>query len=452
MYVASLPLTTAQRLRGGSPMSETEDTSCRLQILALAPNLWDSQWMNRQQLLSRLGSKHVVLYSAGPISRYRPAGVEEPRWAPRRVSRGAVKVDLLPSWMSRALRRPAVSSFLRARIAARWRSLLDREGDGPLVAWCFHPKFWPFIPHLSPDRLIYHAYDLYHRQTRWTSELADMQQRFLDRADLVVASSAPIAEYLTEQSGRDVLVIENAADFDAFAVNAADPEPADLAAVPHPRIGYAGTLNAKVDFALLAQLAARRPHWHLVLIGSVGRLDDETAAAIEQLRRLPNAHFLGFKPHTDLPRYVAAMDVNLLAYRISADLWTEGIYPLKLHEYLAAGAPVIGADLPSVRPFADVVKIIDRTADWEPAIAAALEGRGVGTRDTRRAVARENSWDARVSQLEYRLQTLFSTSSGPAALSIPFGPSEQADANPAKDESREARREGYAAADPSSTR
>jgi glycosyltransferase involved in cell wall biosynthesis len=433
-------------------MVDTESANHRLRILALAPNLWDSQWMNRQQLLSRLGSQHVVLYSAGPISRYRPAGVEEPRWAPRRVSRGAVKVDLLPSWMSRALRRPTLSSFLRARIAARWRSLLDREGDGPLVAWCFHPKFWSYVPLLSPDRVIYHAYDLYHRQKRWNAELAEMQQHFLARADLVVASSWPIAEYLEKQSGRDVLVVENAADFDAFAIDAADPEPADLAAVPHPRIGYAGTLNAKVDFALLAQLAARRPHWHLVLIGSVGRLDDETAAAIEQLRRLPNAHFLGFKPHTDLPRYVAAMDVNLLAYRISEDLWTEGIYPLKLHEYLAAGVPVIGADLPSLRPFADVVKIIDRTADWEPAIAAALEGRGAGTRDTRRAVARENSWEARVAELERRLNQLVATSSGPTALSTASGLSERADANPATAGSREARREDCAAADPSSAR
>jgi glycosyltransferase involved in cell wall biosynthesis len=387
-------------------MVDTESAPCRLRILALAPNLWDGPWMNRQQLLSRLGRRHVVLYSTGPRTRYRPAGLEEPHWAPRCVRRGNINVDLLPVWTARALRRRVLTSFVLRRVAARWRGMLVHESDAPFVTWCFHPRFWPFVPYLSADRVIYHAYDLYHRQNGWTAELAAMEQKFLARADLVIASSTPIAEYLTERGARDVLVIENAADYDAFAIDAPANEPADLAAVPRPRIGYAGSLNAKVDFPLLAQLAAWRTDWHVVLIGAVGILDADTAPAIDQLRRLPNVHFLGFKPHTELPTYVAAMDVNLLAYRVSAHLWTEGIYPLKLHEYLAAGAPVIGANLPSLRPFGDVVEIVDGNADWESAIAAALDGRGVGTRHARRAAARENTWDARVSQLERRLISL----------------------------------------------
>ena len=46
-----------------------------------------------------------------------------------------------------------------------------------------------------------------------------------------------------------------------------------------------------------------------------------------------------------------------MCYRLSDDLWVEGIYPLKLHEYLAAGRPIVSADVPSIRPFADVVAI-----------------------------------------------------------------------------------------------
>lgn len=378
----------------------------RFRILALAPNFWDGQWMNRQQLLSRLAAKHAVVYSSGPVSRYRPAGVEEPGWALRTVARGNVTVDLLPTWMARALRRQVFGPFLRARIAARWRSLLAKRGPGPVIAWCFHPKFWPFVSLLSPGRVIYHAYDLYHRQRGWTNELARMEQEFLARADLVIASSAPIAEYLTRRGARDVVVIENAADYDAFAREAPNPEPSDLAAVPHPRIGYTGTLNAKVDFPLLAKVAGHRRDWNIVFIGGLGTLDDETKKAIDVLRRLPNVYFLGFKPHADLAGYVAAMDVNLLAYRISNELWTEGIYPLKLHEYLATGNPVVGADLPSLRPFCGVVHIARSDAEWESAIAAALAGNGVGTRETRRAVARENSWDVRITELERQLGLL----------------------------------------------
>src|SRR5450759_4284903 len=37
----------------------------RYAILALAPQVWNEQWVNRQQLLSRIGRHHDVLYSTG---------------------------------------------------------------------------------------------------------------------------------------------------------------------------------------------------------------------------------------------------------------------------------------------------------------------------------------------------------------------------------------------------
>jgi glycosyltransferase involved in cell wall biosynthesis len=201
-------------------------------------------------------------------------------------------------------------------------------------------------------------------------------------------------------------VIENAADYQAFAV---DPpalrEPADLAAVPRPRIGYTGALNRKVDFPLLVSIASRHPLWQIVLVGALGNLDAETTAAVSTLRQLSNVHFLGFKDHRELPQYVGHMDVNLLAYRLAPHLWTQGIYPLKLHEYLAAGRPVVSADLPSVRPFAEVVHVVRESGGWETAIAAALDGHGTGSVESRRAVARNNGWDARALALERWLGT-----------------------------------------------
>jgi len=36
---------------------------------------------------------------------------------------------------------------------------------------------------------------------------------------------------------------------------------------PHPRIGYVGSINIKVDLLLVAEIARRRPDWHWVIIG-----------------------------------------------------------------------------------------------------------------------------------------------------------------------------------------
>ena len=371
-------------------------------MLALAPNTWNGPWMNRQQLLSRLGRRHVILYSSGPTLREQTLpDSSRIRWNPRLVSQDNVTVDLLPKWMAYTQRRPLLGALTMRLLTRRWRRYLDSPGGGPLVGWFFHPRYWPYVTYLKPDRLVYHAYDLYHLQGRWDATRADQERQFAQRADLVVASSPQIAGYLSQLGAQSPVVIENAVDYSDFAIDTSrTSEPADLQPVPHPRLGYTGALNRKVDFPLLAWLAGRHPEWHVVLIGKLGNLDVETRRALDQLGGLPNVHLLGFKPHHELPEYVARMDVNLLAYRLTPGVWTEGIYPLKLHEYLAVGRPVVSADLPAVRAFGKVIHIVQQSEDWEAAIAASLRDTGTDAEERRRAVARANDWDARVEVLD----------------------------------------------------
>jgi glycosyltransferase involved in cell wall biosynthesis len=161
---------------------------------------------------------------------------------------------------------------------------------------------------------------------------------------------------------------------------------------------------------LIARLARRRPQWQFVLIGEVRNLDGPSRAAQADAQREPNVHFLPLKPREMVPHYVCSMDVNIMCYRLADDLWVEGIYPLKLHEYLAAGRPVVSADVPSIRPFGHVVAIARNWQQWERAIEVALTSGEPGSTADRRRVAEANSWNARVRQLEVELSTLASRS------------------------------------------
>ncbi|MEX2353027.1 MAG: glycosyltransferase [Gammaproteobacteria bacterium] len=114
---------------------------------------------------------------------------------------------------------------------------------------------------------------------------------------------------------------------------------------------------------------------------------------------MENVHFLGNKDHRVLPEYMASMDVNIMCYRISDDIWTIGIYPLKLHEYLAVGKPIVSARLPSVEEFSCLIDIADNDVEWEEKIDLALRGRGVGSVDLRREIAAKNNWSNRVDRI-----------------------------------------------------
>jgi glycosyltransferase involved in cell wall biosynthesis len=391
-------------------------------FVVLAPNRWDGVWMNRQQLFSRLARRHFVLYSTGALTlrQWRSrAHSSDGRAAPRP---GVALVDEPPLLLRRIPRVAAWDRLVILNTARRWRRLAGPREAGPLIAYVFHPKFWPYIDDLNPDHLVYHAYDLLERTRGWSHKLDLFQRLLCQKADLVVSSSQAIADVLERKYGRVPTVIANGVDYDAFvsAADSGEPAPPELLAIPRPRIGYAGALSRKVDFDLIATLARRRREWHFVFMGEVRSLDGSSATAMAEAQAQPNVHFLPPKPHEMVPAYVSAMDVNIMCYRLSDDLWIEGIYPLKLHEYLAAGRPIVSADVPSVRLFAHVVAIARGAEQWERALQSALSSGEPGALAGRRQVAAENSWDARVRQIEAALSGFTSRSTSTTTVEPPL--------------------------------
>jgi glycosyltransferase involved in cell wall biosynthesis len=177
-----------------------------------------------------------------------------------------------------------------------------------------------------------------------------------------------------------------------------------LAGIPRPRIGYCGTISAKIDFELLLKVAMARPNWHWVLLGEESYLQSAPDAgwmkAWNAFRALPNAHYLGSRSFDEIAAYASHMDVNTICYRTEGAGWWSFGSPNKLHESLASGKPLVATPLETVRPFEHVVRLAVTAEDWIEAIRHALEGGGTGTPAERRAVAWQNTWERRVDVLE----------------------------------------------------
>jgi len=83
------------------------------------------------------------------------------------------------------------------------------------------------------------------------------------------------------------------------------------------------------------------------------------------------------------------------------DEYTKYIYPLKLHEYLASGRPVVSFRIRSLARFAEFVMRTSTHDEWSQAIAKSLTA-SVGSTaqvEIRRNIARKHDWDILVERI-----------------------------------------------------
>ena len=118
---------------------------------------------------------------------------------------------------------------------------------------------------------------------------------------------------------------------------------------------YHGTLAHRYGIDLLVEALSKVrtqiPEVHLVIHGR--------GEFIEELRRqakVLNVESLitfstSYLPMTDIPLLIQQADLGIVPYR--RDIFTDGILPTKLMEYVALGVPVLAADTPIIRQYFD---------------------------------------------------------------------------------------------------
>lgn len=386
-------------------------------FLCIAPRIWDSLWRGSQQVMSRVAAHNRVLYFEPGRDYDRPALPEWWRTAPnffglraRRVHENLIiiptpsRLPFARRHLPRALLRlttPLVSAF-NERLLIRHVRWAMREFDvvEPIL-WineCYPDLVGKFGEKLS----VYYNYDEFpdfDSNARIRDILRASDNRLTASVDLVFATSRAQCER-RRAINPHTYFIPNGVDFDLFN-QALSPDlrlPDDIAALPPPIIGFAGWLGHHIDVELLCEIAAGYPDCSVALVGPDALPD---TPARQRLRSLPNVFFLGEKPREELPRYLRAFDVALMPWAVHRG-HVRFAYPLKLHEYLAAGRSIVAVALPELQPYGHVLRIAETHQGFVEHIRAALHDHSPASVEARLAVARENTWDGRVAEM-YRL-------------------------------------------------
>jgi glycosyltransferase involved in cell wall biosynthesis len=245
---------------------------------------------------------------------------------------------------------------------------LFREREiGSYVLWYYTPMAMPFTKHLFPALAVYDCMDELAAFHGAPPEMREREEQLLAWADLVFTGGHSL--YDAKRGLHDhVHAFPSSIDHAHFA-KARRPQgiPDDQAVIPHPRIGFYGVLDERLDLELLDAAAAARPDWHWVMIGPVVKIDPLS------LPKRANIHYLGKKDYGQLPNYLAGWDAAILPFARNES--TRFISPTKTPEYLAAGRPVVSTSIRDVvEPYGSqgLIEIADRPDEFVAALERAL--------------------------------------------------------------------------------
>lgn len=352
---------------------------------------WDFVYQRPQHLLTRLAKRYAVTYIEEPKCVEDCSPHLHVRFPADRLtvitpvtpcSSPGFHDDQMP------LIRPLIRNWLR-----------ESHSFGE-IAWLYTPMALPLIYDMGPGLTVYDCMDELSKFRFAPESLTLLERELLELAD-VVFTGGPSLYNFKKQMHPNVHCFPSSVDAEHFGrARFSQCDPPDQVQIPHPRLGFFGVIDERLDLELLRSLAEMRPSWQFVMVGPVVKIDEQV------LPRNPNIHYLGSKDYSQLPDYLAGWDVCLLPFALNDS--TEFISPTKTLEYMAAERQIVSTPITDVaQPYGHIVYLGSNPREFvlacERALHAHANDRMVRIENMRQILA-GTSWDRTARSMDLRMR------------------------------------------------
>jgi UDP-galactopyranose mutase len=352
-------------------------------LVCLSHLRWDFVYQRPQHLMSRFAKNRRVFF------------VEEPIFTDEQTH-----LEISPREDNLTVVVPRIAHADRdtKNIEEIQRELLDELFDGQqikdYVLWFYTPMAMGFADDLDPKAIVYDCMDELSGFKFAPPSLLENESKLFQKADLVFTGGQSLYEAKKDRH-QSVHAFPSSIETAHFKqARTVSTEPDDQKQISHPRLGYCGVIDERLDINLVGQIAQLRPDWQFVMIGPVVKISDE------DLPHFTNIHYLGGKNYQELPAYMAGWDVALMPFAINES--TRFISPTKTPEYLAAGKPVVSTAIRDVvRPYGDMnlVRIASTAEEFVAACEKALNENQTDNLPSVDEFLAQNSWDKTWSRM-----------------------------------------------------
>jgi hypothetical protein len=276
------------------------------------------------------------------------------------------------------------------------RLLREQPGTDAIVYTL--PQYAGVAEHIDGPLCAYFAFDPY-RFYEWEPRAtAALEGRMLDRADVVLAISDALSEDFRSQTQTPVVTCRNAVSRSFIErMGQPSPTPPDLQKLPRPIVGCTGQINRTYDWELIGALATELTDISFVFVGPVVDEPAPMAQRIKSVLQLANVHWLGPKPHEQLPGYLSGFDICFNPLLVNEH--NDRRSPLRLYDYLATDKPILSTGIREARIHEPYVQI-GQTAQQCAQILRQFAGGEYDLRVAqRRRYIEQNTWEDRAALL-----------------------------------------------------
>jgi glycosyltransferase involved in cell wall biosynthesis len=256
--------------------------------------------------------------------------------------------------------------------------------DLPSIALAFNPEL--IVADVIDDNRTWFAPG----SDEW-EERSRNYEEVLGMSDLTITNSQVVKQTMLAFTD-EIQVVPNAAELpDVREPRQARPE--ELKRLTGPILGYAGNLSSRIDIDLLEYLAAARPEWNIVLIGST-----HLSKEVLSLDAHDNVHFLGVKRYPEVQQYIGNFDVALIPHLDNQ--MTRAMNPLKLFVYVSMNVPVVSTEIENLGELREFIHVARDKHDFLRKVESALgEGKDASGDEKLAHLLKQNSWEERVNTI-----------------------------------------------------
>ena len=349
-----------------------------LDLICFSHLRWHFVTQRPQHLLSRCARQRRVFFWEEPLFDADDTGNGAPSLE---VIQESSRLWVLRPHLPRAGDENTTLQALLSRFRAEYRI-------NHFVRWYYTPMALDFSSDLPAEATVYDCMDELSGFLGAPPQLVAQEQKLFRAADVVFTGGMSLYEAKREQH-ENVHAFPSSIDVAHFASALDRPnEPVDQESIPHPRAGFFGVIDERLDLMLIADVATRMPDVHFIFVGPAVKIDPSS------LPKAENIHYLGNKSYAELPGYLARWDVALLPF--ARNQATRFISPTKTPEYLSAGKPVVSTSIRDVvTGYGDegLVAIADTAEAFAEAIRHALRPQEEAWKNAVKAKLAEQSWD-----------------------------------------------------------